>query len=179
MYPDSRIPKSKRCTSTCPEIGYYTCSRERNHDGACEANGYKWKRGKGHARPFMISRPAWIEVASGEAERVANAGEVPVFGRDRLPAGKRWNAPMQVSYVTSDAAWSRFIREARAYAHLVTWVTCDGCEQPFSPGDEPQPYRKPTGTMLGTIPQFTYTGKAHKGVCQITAEGKSGYREVV
>jgi len=54
-----------------------------------------------------------MEESSGDAERAAAVGTVPVFGRDRLPEGKRWNSRSQVSLVTSEAAWSRFIRTSR------------------------------------------------------------------
>lgn len=54
-----RIPKSKRCTSRNPALGYQSCDMARNHVGVCTAGGYSWYRGRGHIRPRLISRPAW------------------------------------------------------------------------------------------------------------------------
>lgn len=36
----------------------------------------------------------------------------PVLGVHRLPARERWSSPLSVSYVTSDALWRGFIRNA-------------------------------------------------------------------
>lgn len=48
-----------RCTSRNPMVGYMRCEKERHHTGICEVSGYKWYRGRGHARPVIIARPEW------------------------------------------------------------------------------------------------------------------------
>jgi hypothetical protein len=53
------LPKSKRCTSRNPAVGYLGCDLLRNHRGACRGSGYSWWRGKGYSRPTLISRPSW------------------------------------------------------------------------------------------------------------------------
>ena len=48
-----------RCTSRNPAVGYMRCEKPRNHAGVCETGGYRWYRGRGHARPFLVARPKW------------------------------------------------------------------------------------------------------------------------
>jgi len=52
------IPRSRRCTSRCPAVGYLSCEYERGHPDTCLSGGYRWQRGRGHVRPRMVSRPS-------------------------------------------------------------------------------------------------------------------------
>lgn len=62
-WPNNRyiVRAAPRCSSRCPRVGYGQCEQARNHEGACEWRGYRWFRGRGHARPVMISSPGWAQ----------------------------------------------------------------------------------------------------------------------
>lgn len=71
-----------RCTS---KWGYARCPKPQGHEGSCEANGYRWQRGRGHMKPRLLHDPTSPSVIL--AERAAD--HRLTFGIDRLPERER------------------------------------------------------------------------------------------
>lgn len=97
--------------------GYARCIHSVHHEGACEGSGFRWMRGRGHSRPFLLRDPS-TPPALGE-------NGPPVFGVDRLPEKERtcpaWPTLASVEG-RREAAYTRFIAPARRDPRYVEMV---------------------------------------------------------